>query len=260
MTRRIGFSTGALAFGDFRRGLRLVRSRNLPVVELSALRDTELLPLLDALPSLDLTGFEYISVHAPSEFRTLSEKEASRLLRTLLPRCWPIIIHPDALQDLSLWDGFGPWLCIENMDKRKPSGQTAAELNLIFARFPEASLCFDVGHARQVDPSMTEAAFILRRFGERLKQVHLSEVNSRSRHEAISFTARNAFRRVAGLIRAEIPIVLETIVTDAQIDAQLALADAALAPLEGADHVPVSVGDRLLHTGSSARTSSAPRS
>jgi hypothetical protein len=62
----IGFSTGALALQDFERGLDLVRKHNLKAVELSALREPELKPLIASLSSLDLADFNYISVHAPS--------------------------------------------------------------------------------------------------------------------------------------------------------------------------------------------------
>jgi hypothetical protein len=45
--RPIGFSTGALAYEDFRRGLILTRAAGCHVIELSALRQAELFPLLD---------------------------------------------------------------------------------------------------------------------------------------------------------------------------------------------------------------------
>ena len=59
------------------------------------------------------------------------------------------------------WARFGALLCIENMDKPKPIGQPAAELVRIFHVLPRASLCFDIGHARQVDTTMSEATAIL---------------------------------------------------------------------------------------------------
>ena len=46
------------------------------------------------------------------------------LLKPLLPHRWPIIVHPDAIANFRLWEDFGEWLCIENMDKRKPIGRT----------------------------------------------------------------------------------------------------------------------------------------
>ena len=66
--RPIGFSTGALAYADFRRGLEMVKHRGLRTIELSALRQNELIPLLNALPDLDLSGFKYVSIHAPSQY------------------------------------------------------------------------------------------------------------------------------------------------------------------------------------------------
>jgi hypothetical protein len=60
----IGFSTGALAKGDFATGLAVQRGvPRIDAVELSALRDHELPLLVDAIPSLDLEGFEYVSFH-----------------------------------------------------------------------------------------------------------------------------------------------------------------------------------------------------
>jgi hypothetical protein len=226
VTQRIGFSTGALAFGDYQRGLKMIQAKRIRVVELSALREGELQPLLSNLDSLDLSSLDYVSVHAPSALETLSEVQATTMLRQLLPRHWPIIVHPDVMRTRSLWCGFGEWLCIENMDKRKRVGRTVAELEPFFNDFPDASFCFDIGHARQVDPTMSEAALLLRRFGRRLKQVHMSEVNSCSRHDAISFTAARSFHKVADLIPTGIPIILETVIPEDQILEQLRLAAA----------------------------------
>jgi hypothetical protein len=232
MKRLIGYSTGALAKSDFRRGLDMMRRHQVRVVELSALRDTELVPLLGALESLDLSFASVVSFHAPSRFETISEEGAASLLRSILPRRWPIIIHPDAIHEPSQWQGFGEWLCIENMDKRKPIGRTVGELREVFAAFPEASFCFDIGHARQVDPTMGQATLILQSFGNRLKQVHMSEVNSRNGHDPMSVTAIVAFRKVAHLIPPDVPIILETVIPEKMIDSQLALAQSALLPFK----------------------------
>jgi len=66
--RAIGFSTGALAKGDFEKGIALQNEHDVDAIELSALRETELEPLVEAIASLVLTRFSYISVLAPSRF------------------------------------------------------------------------------------------------------------------------------------------------------------------------------------------------
>jgi hypothetical protein len=219
--RPIGFSTGALAYADFARGLEMVHRHGLHVVELSALRQNELVPLLNAIPRLDLADFHYISVHVPSWFDPEWEATLYDRLRAEADRGWPIVVHPDAIYDFGLWRELGEAVCIENMDKRKPVGRTADELGSVFHQLPEATFCFDIGHARQVDLTMTEAYLILREFGSKLRQVHVSEVNSRSKHDALSYSSMVAFREVAQLIPEQVPLILETPVSENDIEAEI---------------------------------------
>jgi sugar phosphate isomerase/epimerase len=226
----IGFSTGALALGDFCRALRLMEGQPVTAVELSALRLEELPALVHALPSLDLGRFRHVSVHAPSRFSTSEERAVIGALRPVTARGWPIVLHPDAAHELEAWRELGPLLLIENMDKRKPVGRTAAELEAVFQRVPEARLCFDIAHARQYDGTMVEAYRILRRLGGRVGQVHISEVSSRSTHERISRYAEVAFGHVARLIPASAPVIIESRVPPERMGAEIAAARRALAP------------------------------
>jgi hypothetical protein len=221
MSRLIGFSTGALAFGEYGRGLEEIRSNSLAAVELSALRQPELEPLVNALDALDLYGFQYISFHAPSDIAAGGEELVVNLLLRVAERGWPIIVHPDVIENHYLWRQLGALLCVENMDKRKPIGRTADELRPIFDLLPDASFCFDAGHARQVDSTMTEAYLILRRFGAKLRQVHVSEVNTRSKHDALSYASLLAFRRVADMIPLDIPLIVESVIPADQISAEV---------------------------------------
>jgi hypothetical protein len=192
------------------------------------LRQNELLPLLDALPTIDLSGFEYVSIHAPSQFEPDWEAALCDRLNAEAWRGWPIVIHPDTIRDFGLWRELGSLVCIENMDKRKPIGRTADDLAFVFDRLPAATLCFDIGHARQLDLTMTEAYLILRDFGSRLVQVHVSEVNARSKHDPLSYSSMLAFREVAHLIPEHVPLILETPVTEADMESEIAKVREAL--------------------------------
>ena len=203
--------------------------KDIHFLELSALREVELEPLLDGLDELNLSQFQYIAIHAPSGFSPENEETiVERLLRNSIQRKWPVILHPDAIHNVALWRHLGGLLCIENMDKRKPIGRTAEELHEVFELLPEASLCFDIGHARQIDATMTEAYLILTAFRDRLKRVHMSEVNTRSKHDPLSMASILAFRDVADLIPEEIPVILETPVSEGQLIEELAKAAEAL--------------------------------
>lgn len=217
----IGFSTGTLALGDFRLGLKMLHGKKAVAVELSALRDTELRPLVESLDELDLSQFEYVSVHAPSQFVTIDEVQVLDLLSKVFDRNWPVVVHPDVIENWAAWKQYGDLVCIENMDKRKPIGRTADELKAIFERLPEASLCFDIGHAMQIDPTMLEARAILLECGQRIRQLHVSDVNSQSGHEPLNFVAESSFARVAHLIPPNVPVIMETPVSEPWLESQM---------------------------------------
>jgi len=169
-------------------------------VEFSALREADLFPLLESLETLDLTGFEYISIHMPRQFELGWEVLAWGRLLEESGRNWPVVVDPETLFDLSLWRQFGHLLCIDNMNKRQPLGRTAAELREIFGHFPEATFCFNLGFARLCDPTMAGAQLILREFGPKLCQVHVSETNPRGKRDPLSRASIRPFQEVANLI------------------------------------------------------------
>ncbi|HWZ83573.1 MAG TPA: TIM barrel protein [Terriglobales bacterium] len=228
--RSVGFSTGALARSDFRLALQMLAGKEVSAVELSALRQDELVPLVNHIGQLDLTPFEYVSFHAPSTMEPVFEPLALELLERVAARGWLIIVHPDAMHTRSEWARLGDRLCLENMDKRKPIGQTAKDLAALFEELPNASLCFDIGHARQVDPTMSEASAILRRFRDRIGQLHVSEVNTESRHDRLSLESILAFQKVCHLVPPDVPMILESRVDEAEINEEIRSALSALNP------------------------------
>ena len=84
------------------------------------------------------------------------------------------------------------------------------------------------GMLARSNTSMTEAYRIVRDFSAKIEQIHISVVGTSSRHDLISPSAAQAFRRVASLIPDTIPAILETPVNREQIRAQLHLAATAL--------------------------------
>jgi hypothetical protein len=233
MNRAIGFSTGALAYGDFRRALDMLRPHPVRVVELSALRQPELDPLWAAVAELDLSQYSYVAVHAPSRVAPSTEQHVVRCLLDFAARGWPIVVHPDAIHDYSLWRPLGGSVCVENMDKRKPVARTVGELEVIFHELPDAGFCLDLGHARQVDATMTEAYLMATTYAAKIRQIHVSEVNTRSKHDRLSDASIFAFRRIAEYIPESAPIIVEAVIEETGIEAEFRRVEEAL---------PVSIG------------------
>lgn len=224
---RIGFSTGALAKGDFDRGLEL-QADECTAVELSALRESEIDALVEAIPKLDLSRFQFISFHAPSSLEALSEEELVRKLKKIKQYVHGIVVHPDVINDVSVWRELGDKVVLENMDQRKPIGRTADELRPFFEALPEAKFCLDMGHALQVDPTQTVTFELLKEFASRLVELHISEVDTFSKHVAISASAGAAFRRLASLIPPDVPVIIESVIPADAMESEITIVKDAL--------------------------------
>lgn len=228
--RRIGFSTGAIAKGDFRKAIRtleLLASRT-NAIELSALREDELDSLVDAIPHLDLRRFEYVSFHAPSSRVRFSENEFVQRLKRVALHTSNIVVHPDVIEHATEWESIQEYVILENMDQRKGGARTVKELQRYFDALPSARFCFDIGHARQVDPTLSVAVELIRAFADRLAEIHVSEVDAASKHVAISFAAMESYRRIAALIPGDVPAIIESMVSPDELNDEVQIALASL--------------------------------
>ncbi len=207
---RFGFSTGALERGDYAKAVSWMEHQHIQSIELSALRYDELAPMIEHLDCLDLRHFSYISFHAPSSFSREQESRVLELLKRVSNRGWNIIVHPDVIYTPSLWAFLGEHLLIENMDRRKPIGRTAEELNDIFQRLPQARLCLDIAHARQMDTTLTSLWEIIRLYFDRIAEIHISELDSSYRHRPMSEGAVSAYRKLANHLDGHIHVIIES--------------------------------------------------
>ncbi len=206
----IGASSGYMATlrGDWSALVATAREVSPAAIELSALDESELDGLLTFLRSWDGLPFRYVSVHAPSKARSLSDADLAAVLGALPPYVTAIVMHPDTLGDPAALRHLGGRLVLENMDRRKDDGRTADELSPFFATLPDAGLCFDIAHAASMDTDLDTAGGLLDSFGPRLRHVHLSSLDRSGAH--VSLTQADA-ARFAPLLRrcADVPWILE---------------------------------------------------
>lgn len=207
----IGFTSWVVAKNDYAHAIDRLNDLGLKAIELSVLRETELPRLLSSLESLDFCRFSHVSVHAPGRLKILSERDLVTSLEVFTKRGWPIVVHPNVIEDINLWRKFDSLLYIENMDKRKRVARTYTELTRIFEKLPDASLCFDLAHARQIDPTLREAMLILKGFKNRIREIHISEVNTFCGHTRLSYGAFLAYQQLSHLIPDDAPVIIESI-------------------------------------------------
>lgn len=177
-------------------------------VELSAVSAAELLGLLEYLGNAFRLPFLFVSVHAPS--KDLSGDEPARVEELCRVPAWvdAIVVHPDTIREPTLYLPLGRRLVLENMDTRKEAGHVAADLATLFAELPEAGLCLDVAHAKDVDPTMGTASEILRRFSSRLSHVHISSLDESQHHVSLTREDESLFEPVLARCR-DVPWILE---------------------------------------------------
>jgi hypothetical protein len=206
----VGCSTGFMEAdrGNWPELLATAASVSSLAVELSAISEPELDGLLAYLSTEPRLPFRYVSVHGPSKALEFSEPELVGRLAAIPRWVDAIVMHPDTLSDLSVFRRLGRRLVIENMDGRKGDGQNALELERFFDALPEAGLCFDIAHAKSIDDTMSEGAQILRRFGNRLRHVHLSSLDHDSHHVTLTLDDQRLFWPLLDLCR-DVPWILE---------------------------------------------------
>ena len=176
--------------------------------ELSAISEPELPGLVDYLRQDPVLPFHYLSIHAPSKLRGDDEQQAIEQLLLVLDRVDAIVVHPDTIVDADRYAPLGRRLVLENMDTRKPSGHRTADLRPLFAQLPDAGLCLDVAHAKDVDPSMAVAHELLDAFSERLRQVHISSLDENRHHVPLTPADEELFGPVLERC-SDVPWILE---------------------------------------------------
>lgn len=180
------------------------------VTELSALSEPELPGLVDWLAQAPPLPFEYLSAHAPTKDRAMPERDFVDLLLQLASDVDAVVVHPDVIDDRTLYRELGRKLLIENMDARKQVGQTADDLDEFFEELPEAGLCFDIAHAWSIDPSMDEGRRLLDRHASRLRHVHLSSLDAGHHHVPLTDEHEKLFGPLLSRCR-DVPWVLEAV-------------------------------------------------
>jgi hypothetical protein len=191
----IGASTGYFSDlrGSWREQLDAAGAISPFAIEVSALSEPELISLLDFLREDMPLPFRYLSIHGPAKERELPELELVEMLLTLPENVDAIVMHPDTIDDPALYMVLGSRLVIENMDTRKPTGQTANDLAPLFSELPEAGFCFDAAHAHSVDVTLAVANELLDAFGARLRHLHVSSLSEKLHHVPLSYEDAAAF-------------------------------------------------------------------
>lgn len=182
MRRIIGFSQGVL-FKLYNvnkeANIKLLKDCGSNAIEANChhVSDVAFLSLL--LEHIKAHDFEYVSLHAPVNIRYGDNTETKELLHKLEGFYHQlgaelIVIHPDLVDDWSVFEDFKMRWAIENMDNRKKNFKNLDDLEKFFSEHPDWWLVLDVGHVNSNDKTMVLAEELIKAFRDRIVEIHLS--------------------------------------------------------------------------------------
>ncbi|MCW2956662.1 MAG: hypothetical protein JWO69_1531 [Thermoleophilia bacterium] len=131
-----------------------------------------------------LAQFTHVSVHGPIDVAQRDWERVATAAGGLPPAVCHLLVHPDVVDAAGAvhLGRLGGRVCFENMDVSKADGRDARELHRTFRDCPDASFCLDVAHAWTCDPTLALGHDLLDAFGDRLRQVHVSGIESDGTH------------------------------------------------------------------------------
>lgn len=180
MDIQLGFSTGCLYKSGLTENWRLkhIKAADCKVVELGFIRVSDLVTGTEFLTSTDLSGFDYVSLHAPKhEYKNDDRTDKIFRLINVINRLRPldlVVFHPDTVTDLGVLDIDDFPVALENMDNRKSFGKNAANMRSVLGHNEEFRMVLDVQHAYSNDPSGKLTSELWNNFYQRIDEVHLS--------------------------------------------------------------------------------------
>ncbi len=153
----------------------------------------------------DLSGFEYVSIHAPAEFSS-SDIDLMRAM-TNEHRIDNFVFHPSVSSNWDLLAKSGLPVSIENMDSRKDIGKNVGEIASILGRYG-FGLTLDLQHCFTNEESMSSAREFQEILGDRVVEYHLSGFDSRWNHFPLFKTGQDKI--IGSLKNKKAPIIIES--------------------------------------------------
>lgn len=160
-----------------------------------------------------VAGFQFASIHAPTDITYANDRPTRDLLERLCSiqlslNLDSIVLHPDIVQDWNLLRESGLPFAVENMDHNKSFGKSVEDIVPILDCY-DFRFVLDVNHVFTNDPSMVLASRFCSELGPRLSHVHLSGFESL--HDPLFRTDQ---AEIVAAVPANTPIILESILVD----------------------------------------------
>jgi len=208
---KIGFNTGRTDVIPFLEKIKVFVELGCNAIEFSMMSLEEEDKLDKYWDQIPWDKFVYFSVHAPvHEFIYRNDNKTNDFLRRLQERHNKykfdlIVIHPNLVEDWSVFANYDMPFAFENMDHRNSYAKNVIDMKDVFSK-AKAAMVLDVNHCFTNDPTMQLAKDFYVAFGHKMKEIHLSGYDTF--HEPLYVTKQSQI--IDAIPDKEIPIIIES--------------------------------------------------
>lgn len=215
----LGFHAGTRHSVFLKDKLRIYKELGSEAIELGMVdaNDEERWKTIISIEPEDLKTFKHISVHAPAgDFLYRDSEETHKILKKLEELYKKInfthaVIHPDRVEDWSIFKQYSFPIAVENMDDRKTSFRDVESMSKFFEKV-DLPMVLDLNHCYTNDRTMELAWKFFSDFSDRIKEVHLSGYTEDEIHESLHKTLQ--VNIMEPLVGKDIPVILEGAIKD----------------------------------------------
>lgn len=208
---KLGFSTGCLwRDASTKQSIQLIKDTGSNALELGFIRFERMQPgWLDGLTTEDFAGFEWFSFHAPKITYGRNEEteyvfaELKKLHKIRPLDC--IVVHPDIVEDFTIFQETDLPFAFENMDKDKKTFQTPEELDELTRKYGFKKFVLDVNHVFTHDPTMELTKRFYDLLADRIVEIQVSGYETL--HDPLAVTKQAII--VEAIQGTDIPIIDE---------------------------------------------------
>ncbi len=151
------------------------------------------------------------SIHLPCDIRYKNNEETRKVLENIFDFYNKInanlaLVHPDLIDDWSIFDNYNLNWAIENMDNRKDSYKNIEDLKDFFEKNDTWKMVLDLNHCYSNDKSMQLADNFINEFKNKIEEIHLSGYIEY--HEPLYKTKQNTI--IEYCKKLDVPIIIES--------------------------------------------------
>lgn len=211
----LGFNTGKLNNLSVIEKINLFKEIGCNAIEFSVINFNDFDLIKKDIAKINPNDFSYRSLHGAlkigEEKIMYRDDQFSRdILKKTQWLCEAlkielVVMHPDRVEDWSVFKNYNIPIAVENMDRNKTMGKTVGDLKNIFSNLG-VPMVLDVNHCYTIDKTMGLTKEFSDAFAARIKEIHLSGfVNY---HEMLAKTKQ--IEIIESIPNKNLPIIIES--------------------------------------------------